>query len=76
METIDLVSEVYTLDRISVRLGPTGRFNDMYDSDPDKLMEYVLKELSKKNLQFVEIKRHGFIDKGAGDNEEEIDSKG
>lgn len=47
---------------MSVRLSPTGRYNDLFDSNPDELMKYVLGELSKKNLQFVEIKRHGFVD--------------
>lgn len=35
-----------------------GRFNDMYDSNPLALLTYLLPELDKRNLAFVEIKRH------------------
>lgn len=48
---------------MAVRLSPTGRFGDMYDSDPISLMKYVLKELEKKDLAFVELKRHGNLEK-------------
>jgi len=41
-----------------VRLSPTGRVNDMYDSNPLQLMKYILGELTNRNLAFVELKRH------------------
>jgi len=41
-----------------VRFSPTGRVKDMYDSNPLELMKYLLGELSKRNLAFVELKRH------------------
>lgn len=47
---------------MAIRLSPTGRYDDMYDSNPLELMKYVLKELEKLNLAFVEIKRHGAYD--------------
>lgn len=50
LETIDALCEVYPSNRVSVRLSPTGRFNDMYDSNPGALMKHALGELSKKNL--------------------------
>lgn len=34
----------------------------MYDSNPLELMKYVLGELDKKDLAFVELKRHGVQD--------------
>jgi len=40
--TDDLIS-VYGANKVAVRLTPTGRYNDMYDSDPLKLMTYALK---------------------------------
>lgn len=45
-----------------MRLSPTGRFNDMYDSYPFDLYKYILGELEKKNLHFVEMKRHGIYE--------------
>lgn len=34
----------------------------MYDSEPLETTKYVLKELEKKKIAFVEIKRHGPVD--------------
>lgn len=48
----------------------------MYDSDPDALMKYLLGELSKKDLQFVEVKRHGFIDSTNTKDGDKKDDKG
>lgn len=40
-------------------------------------MEYLLKEISKKNLKLVEIKRYEFIEGGVINNKEvEFDTKG
>lgn len=49
-EVIDALISVFGANRTSVRLSPTGRFGDMYDSNPLELMKYVLKELSAKKL--------------------------
>ena len=35
----------------------------MYDSDPIGLLNYLLPQLDKRNLAFVEFKRHGKNDK-------------
>lgn len=42
-----------------------GRFNDMYDSDPVALLSYLLPELEKRKLSFVEFKRHGALENRA-----------
>jgi len=63
LEVIDALISVFGSGRISVRLSPTGRINDMYDSNPLELMKYLLGELSKRNLSFVEIKRFGATEK-------------
>lgn len=36
----------------------------MYDSNPKELFRYLLKELEKRKLSFVEVKKHGFTDTG------------
>ena len=63
LEVLDALIEVYGSNRVGIRLSPTGRYNDMYDSNPLLLMTHALKELEKKNLCFVEIKRDGNLDK-------------
>jgi len=54
---VDVLSNVFGSGRVAVRFSPTGRVNDMYDSNPLELMKYILGELSKRNLAFVELKR-------------------
>ena len=51
---MDVLINVFGSGRVSVRFSPTGRYNDMYDSNPLELMRYILGELSKRNLAFVE----------------------
>jgi hypothetical protein len=34
----------------------------MKDSNPLELMKYILSELSKRNLAFVEIRKYGYLD--------------
>lgn len=57
-EVLDALIEVFGADRVSIRLSPTGRYGDMYDSNPKALLAYILPKLEEKKLQFVEIKRH------------------
>lgn len=59
LEVMDALISVFGADRVGLRLSPTGRINAMKDSDPIKLLEYLLPELEKRNVAFVEIKRHG-----------------
>lgn len=63
MEVIDALIEVFGSGRVSVRFSPVGRVNDMFDSNPLELMRYLLPELEKRNLAFVELKRYGSTDK-------------
>lgn len=57
LDIIDKLIEVFTAGRVAIRLSPTDRFNDMYDSNPMDLMKYLLFELDKRNISFVELKR-------------------
>lgn len=50
LEVIDAVIPVWGSENISIRLSPTGRFGDMYDSNPKALLEYLLPQLSKRNI--------------------------
>ncbi|KAL4506994.1 hypothetical protein ABPG72_001415 [Tetrahymena utriculariae] len=62
LEVIDVLISVFGAGRVSVRFSPTGRTNDMYDSNPLELMTYLLFELDKRNIAFVEIKRYNPFD--------------
>lgn len=45
----------------------------MYDSNPLELMKVLLPELSKKNIQFLEIKKHADTDAKASSSNPKLD---
>lgn len=55
LEIIDELIKVFGAKRVGVKLSPVGRFNDMFDSNPKELIEYVLPELNKRKICFVEL---------------------
>ena len=55
MQVVDEVSKVFGNKRVSVKISPVGRYNDMFDSDPKSLLKYVLEELNKRKIAFVEV---------------------
>ncbi|KRX01585.1 hypothetical protein PPERSA_01488 [Pseudocohnilembus persalinus] len=66
LEIIDSIAKVMPVEDLSVRLSPTGRFADQYDSNPIALMEYLLPQLEKRKLGFVELKRHNMLERKGG----------
>jgi N-ethylmaleimide reductase len=55
LEVTAQVAEVWGADRVGVRLSPSGTFNDMSDSDPEKIFVYVAEQLSKLGLAYLHI---------------------
>lgn len=55
LEVIDALISVFGSDRVGIKLSPTGRYNDMFDSNPLVTYTHLLKELSKRNIAFAEI---------------------
>lgn len=62
LEIMDDFIGVFGNKGVAIRFSPTGRFGDMYDSQPQELMKYAMQELDKRDIAFVEVKRHGVID--------------
>lgn len=73
---MDVLICVFGEDKVGIKLTPTGRFNDMYDSNPLELMKYILKELENKKIAFVEIKRHGSLESAKPDSKDIYDENG
>jgi N-ethylmaleimide reductase len=46
---------VWGRDRVAVRLGPSGRFGDMHDSDPVALFSHVASELDKLGVAYLHL---------------------
>ncbi|MDX1975224.1 MAG: alkene reductase [Rickettsiales bacterium] len=55
LEVVDAVVAVWGKGRVGVRLSPYGTFNDMDDSDPIALFNYVLDQLSKRGIAYVHM---------------------
>ncbi len=54
-EVMDAVISVWGAGRVGVRLSPYGTFNDVSDSDPEKLFSYVLEQLDERKIAFVDL---------------------
>jgi len=66
LEVTQSVIEVWGADRVGVRLSPSGTFNDMRDSDPEKTFGYVIAALDALEIVYVHLRegteedvRHG-----------------
>lgn len=55
LEIVDGVAKVWGCGRVGVRLSPYGTFNDMNDSDPVVLFTYVISELDRRNIAFLDL---------------------
>ncbi len=55
LEVVDAVIQVWTANQVGVRLSPYGTFNDMQDDDPIALFSYVLQELEKRKIAFIDL---------------------
>jgi N-ethylmaleimide reductase len=54
---MDALTSVFASDRVGIKLSPVGRYNDMFDSNPIGMFSYLLKELNKRKISFVELVR-------------------
>jgi N-ethylmaleimide reductase len=55
MEATRAVISVWGSDKVAVRLGPSGSWGDMSDSDPVGLFTYVAQELAKLKLAYLHL---------------------
>ncbi len=55
LEVVDIAVSVWGKERVGVRLSPYGTFNDMSDSDPDRLFGYLLENLNARQIAYVHM---------------------
>lgn len=55
LEVVDAVSSVRGPGYVGVRLSPFGTFNDMSDTNPVPLFEYVIRELNKRSIAYLHL---------------------
>jgi N-ethylmaleimide reductase len=59
MEVTKAVVAVAGADKVGVRLSPANPFNDMHDSNPQALFNYVADSLNQFNLAFLHVVEGG-----------------
>ncbi|TMW68995.1 hypothetical protein Poli38472_001151 [Pythium oligandrum] len=67
LEIVDAIATVFPYDRIAVRLSPNGSYAGMGSEDNYEMFACLMRELSPRNLAFVEILDgvgFGYHDKG------------
>lgn len=55
LEVVTALVSVWGGDRVAVRIGPNGKWNDMNDSNPDALFGYVAQQLNQFGLAYLHV---------------------
>jgi N-ethylmaleimide reductase len=55
LEVVGALVSVWGGDRVAVRIGPSGRWNGMSDSNPQALFTYVAEQLNQFGLAYLHI---------------------
>ncbi|WP_295718933.1 alkene reductase [Mucilaginibacter sp.] len=55
LEIVEALVEVWGANRVAVRLGPSGTFASMFDSDPIALFGYAAEQLNKFGLAYLHL---------------------
>ena len=55
LEVVEAMTSVWGGNRVAVRIGPSGRWNGMSDSNPTALYAYVAEQLNRFGLAYLHI---------------------
>ena len=61
LEVVDAVTEIWDQSQIGVRISPDNSFNDIHDSNPQALFNYVAEKLGANNLAYLHVVEGGFM---------------
>ncbi|PKY10047.1 alkene reductase [Acidithiobacillus marinus] len=67
LETLTAVGEAIGIDKTGVRLSPLNSFNDMQDSDPIHMLDWLTTRLNDYGLAFLHLMRSDFYGRQTGD---------
>lgn len=67
LEVTAAVTKAVGSDKVGVRLSPVNPFNDMKDSDPQTLFNYVTESLNPFDLAYLHVVEGGIHDGGEAD---------
>jgi N-ethylmaleimide reductase len=55
LEVLQAMVSVWGGDKVAVRIGPSGKFNGMSDSNPEALFDYLAEQLNQFGLAYLHI---------------------
>ena len=55
LEVVNAMISVWGADRVAVRIGPGGTWNDMADSNPQELFAYVAEQLNALKIAYLHV---------------------
>jgi len=61
LEVVDAVTGIWEPSQIGVRISPDNSYNDIHDSDPQTLFNYVAEVLDLKQIGYLHVVEGGFI---------------
>jgi N-ethylmaleimide reductase len=67
LEATDAAIGVWGANRVGVRISPLNSYNDMRDSDPIALTEYVAAQLDTRKIAYLHLMRGDFFQAQHGD---------
>jgi len=56
LELIDILIEIFGADKVEINLSPVSKFQSMSDSDPISLYSYLIPELDKRGIAYIQIR--------------------
>jgi N-ethylmaleimide reductase len=61
LEVVDSVTQIWEPSQVGVRISPDNSYNDMKDSDPQALFNYVADTLGSRDLAYLHVVEGGFM---------------
>src|SRR3546814_6757073 len=58
LEVVDQAIAAFGAGRVGVRISPLVSFNDIADSDPRTLVQYVAAQLTQRSIAFLELRHN------------------
>lgn len=55
LEVIDICIDIWGAKKVGIKLSPVGRFGDMYDENPIETYTYLVKELDKRGIAYIQF---------------------
>jgi N-ethylmaleimide reductase len=77
LEVTEALVSVWGRDRVGVRIGPSGSFNEMSDTNPEALFGYVAEQLNRFGLAYlhvIEPRIKGDVDRENAENDAPVAS--